>query len=123
MPSHTPPRDETQASVHDTAKIKLLKIIVGVMGVLLVVAFLTVIGTIAYRIMTKGDAPKVDTPIVTESVKGIAVDVLRPDGGTLMSMEVEGHLVYLLFTLKDGGETILVLDNESGHIVRRISIK
>jgi len=124
MSSHTPPSDETQASVHDTAKIKILKFIVIALGVLMVVAFLTVVGTIAYRIMTKGETPDQKiAPVPAATISKADIDVVRPIGGRLMSMEVEGQMVYLLFSHEAGGDTILVLDEGSGQVVRRITVK
>lgn len=127
MSSHTPLQPETQVSVHDTAKIKVLKGIVILMGVLLVVAFLTVIGTIAYRIMTKGQSPKsaATVPAITalENTATVDVEIIRPEGGTLINMEVEGQMMYLVYSQPSGGEIILVLDGQSGQVLRRITIK
>ena len=108
-----------------------MKIIVIVLGVLLLLGFLGVVGTIVYRVVNLAD----DQPqlraneteySISQSAERVAIgniEVAKPNGSTLKSFNVEGGLVYLHFETSLGVESIKIVRLRDGLVVGSIGFE
>jgi hypothetical protein len=99
---------------------RILKIAVVVMGIMLIVGFMVVVITIAYRAMKLGEATKTVDPVpIVQGFSRLDVEV-EPD--TLISqIELDGNRMAVHVT-KDSADEILIIDIKSGELLGRVRL-
>lgn len=90
---------------------KALKGLVIGMGVLIVVALVVVIWTIANRMSGSGDAT---------GPANLAVPL--PQGAQVLESNADGNRLYLRLRTPDGGEQIRVIDTRDGQVITTIRL-
>jgi hypothetical protein len=96
-----------------------LKTAVVIMGVLLIVGFIIVFGTIIYRVVAPGD--EAGDAAAPRGVYG-AVDVALPAGAAIVSTGVSGDRAVVRIRAGDGTESLVVLDLRRGHELGRFRL-
>lgn len=98
-----------------------------IMGVLLIVGFMVVITTIAYRVVNSEDDPSTDIAPATDIAQSIPstqmpADILLPQGAKIAGMEADGGRLFVHVIYPDGAnrEEILVFDMATGRTLTKI---
>ena len=101
---------------------RILKYAVVIMGILLVVGFMVVVGTIIYRAMKLGTetaAPQTPVNAVSHGFSKLDVEV-EPE--TLISqIELDGNRMAVHVT-KDAADEILIIDIRKGELLGRVRL-
>lgn len=99
---------------------RILKIAVVVMGIMLIVGFMIVVVTIAYRAMKLGeDAPSTNPAPNKHGFSRLDVEVERD---TLISqIELDGNRMAVHVT-KDSADEILIIDIRRGELLGRVKL-
>ena len=100
---------------------RILKFAVVIMGIMLVVGFMVVVGTIAYRaVKLSQDDPSITETPVKHGFSRLDVEV-EPD--TLISqIELDGNRMAVHVT-KDAADEILIIDIKRGTLLGRVRLK
>jgi len=98
---------------------RALKIAVVVMGIILVVGFVTVFITIAYRVAN----PRVIAPGEAGHEKGFEHRVAIPRGAGVSELDFTGDRVLMTVTGADGARTLIVLDAAHGRTIGRFALE
>jgi hypothetical protein len=98
---------------------RTLKIAVVVMGVILVVGFIAVFITIAYRVAN----PRVIAPGEAGHEKGFEHRVALPGGAEVSGLEFTGDRVLVTVTAADGAKSLIVLDATRGRTIGRFALE
>ena len=100
---------------------KTLKAVVIILGVLLIVGFLVLITTIAYRVINSGEDPSTD---ISQSIAPaqLPADILLPEGAKIAGIEADaGRLfVHVIYPNAASREEILVFDMATGRSLSKI---
>lgn len=95
-------------------------ILVTVMGIMLVVGFGVLVGTIIYR--ASGGNSQQDEALAAGAMETAAmVSVVRPTGATLMGATSSAGRLTLHFR-NEAGDTVLVVDLAGGAVISRVEI-
>lgn len=104
-----------------------MKMIVIVLGVLLLIGFVVVVGTIVYRVVNLPDDPGINSEIsayeVVQTNNSVAIgniEVEKPKDSKLKSFNVEEGLIYLYFESSLGTESIKIVRLRDGLVVGRV---
>ncbi len=100
---------------------RILKIAVIVMGIMLIVGFMIVVVTIAYRAMKLGeDKPSANPAVNTHGFSRLDVEV-EPD--TLISqIELDGNRM-AVHVSKGAADEILIIDIRRGELLGRVRLR
>ena len=109
---------------------KGMKVVVLVLGILIIGMLLLIIGKIVFRAPKEIVVPK--PAIVTERVVAAQptslmrikpmIDVVRPDGATLVSSHISGKRLMLQFKSTDGADSIMIVDLTNGSVISKVVI-
>lgn len=102
-------------------------ILVVVMGIMMVVGFGVLVGTIIYRASggnsQQDEAPAIVGEVVAESTALEALSIARPAGAELVGATSAGNRLTLHFRNDGGdGDIVMVVDLASGVVISRIEI-
>ena len=110
-------------TVFTPRQVRILKIAVIVMGVLLVGGFAVVIAAIVYQASKLGDketrAPA--TAPVSAPVRAVEGAFVLPDGGRIVSMDLDGPRLALHVKSPEGSQ-IVVIDIATGRVLSRVGL-
>ena len=98
---------------------RILKIAVVLMGILLIVGFMVVVITIAYRAVKLGQDTSADPAATAHGFSRLDVEV-EPD--TLISqIELDGNRM-AVHVSKDSADEILIIDIKRGELLGRVKL-
>ena len=97
---------------------RALKVAVIVMGVILIVGFIAVFTTIAYRIAN----PRAAAP-AGEAGAGFETAVAIPPGAEVTGMEIADGLALVTLRAADGSTVVVVLDPAKGRTLGRFTLQ
>lgn len=89
------------------------------MGVILIVGFVTVFITIAYRVAN----PRVIPPGEAGHEGGYAHGVAIPEGAEISDLQFTGDRVLMTVTGRDGARSLIVLDATRGRTIGRFNLE
>lgn len=112
-----PGKPEADQQQQPAAAPRGLKIAVVVMGVILIVGFLAVFITIAYRVAN----PR--APVPGEGPAGYDLPVALSAGAEISGIEFTGERALLTVTGPDGAQSLIVLDTERGRTIGRFTLQ
>lgn len=115
-----PQAPEPQSGPFSARGTRILKFAVVFMGILLIVGFMVVVITIAYRAVKLGQ----DTPpaAVSQSGQGFSQLDVEVEPDTLISqIELDGNRMAVHVT-KDAADEILIIDIKTGELLGRVRL-
>lgn len=108
-------------TVFTPRQVRVLKIAVIAMGVLLVAGFVAILVAIVYKAGQLGESEETRLPAPAAIAAPTDGAFVLPEGGTIVSMALDGDRLALHVKGPDGTE-IVVLDVRTGAVVSRIGI-
>src|SRR3546814_11399861 len=94
-----------------TQNLKLLKVIVGTVGILIVSSLAVIVGTVVYRMAHTPDE------VATEALSATTPDLAVPPGSTLQAMTPTDRELYLHVRDGTGGDHVYALDRKTGALL------
>lgn len=89
------------------------------MGVLLILGFAVVFGTIIYRVVSPGDDG--GAPVPARGTFG-DVDISLPTGASIISTEISGERALVRTRAETGEEALIILDLRRGRELGRFRL-
>lgn len=103
---------------------RALKTLVYVMGVMLVVGFIALVVTIAYRLKhASTQAPTITAMHTVMPPNSVPHSVALPVGAKIIAAQSDGDRVMVRLGLADGSEELLLLDWKSGATLATLTLK
>ena len=109
----------------DQKQLRLKRLVIG-LGILLVICFCIVVGTMAYRLSQMGADEATVIEEVEPVLSGVSpvvtlvdLDIVIPDGSRIISVDAQGaHYLVLLET--KNGQQVQVVNQSDGTLVRTL---
>ena len=117
-PNLSAPQEPQTDQLQPVAAPRGLKIAVIVMGVVLIVGFITVFVTIGYRIAN----PRVAAPAASGAEAIYDTSLSIPRGGEISQLQAAEDRALLTVTGANGVQTLIVLDTAKGRVIGRFTL-
>lgn len=120
--------DEPLDPVMERVRVKMVRLL-GISIGLMLLALITVLGAVVYKINQDSDAEDTQTDASVPVNQGIAnpmlaeeVDVELPTGAIVITSALSGSRLMLNLLMGDGAQQVWIIDLQSGDVISRVTI-